>query len=199
MTDYGGNLVQDHWFYPWGQDWALNGTLYDERFASLQRRDTETTLDPTRSRMFSSTDGRWMSPDPTNGSASMPQSLNRYAYALDRPAHLIDPEGLDAACVYAYDDQGNFVWGGCDETDETNDDGGAGAGGCPPRLGHATRFTLMETTGGPTAAKQAARLSFPSYRDRAARAPLFRSPPVSTRCAPNRSWVALLASSRWGE
>lgn len=38
VIDYTGTVVQDRLFYPWGQDWELGGTLYDERFASLQHR-----------------------------------------------------------------------------------------------------------------------------------------------------------------
>ena len=43
--------------YPWGQRWTVAGTLKDERFASLQQRDAETTtwqdpLDPTLFRTY---------------------------------------------------------------------------------------------------------------------------------------------------
>jgi hypothetical protein len=40
------------------------------------------------------TDGRWMTPDPVGGDITNPQSLNRYAYALDNPETLADPSGL---------------------------------------------------------------------------------------------------------
>jgi hypothetical protein len=46
VTDYDGNVVQDKLFYPWGQDWQTMGSVYDERFAKLQRRDTKTVLIP---------------------------------------------------------------------------------------------------------------------------------------------------------
>ena len=39
--------------------------------------------------------GRWHSPDPMGGDITKPQSLNRYAYAANNPAGLIDPLGLD--------------------------------------------------------------------------------------------------------
>lgn len=43
--------------------------------------------------------GRWLSPDPYSGSYDLtdPQSLNRYAYALNRPLDLVDDLGLDCA------------------------------------------------------------------------------------------------------
>ncbi|MGH9352125.1 MAG: RHS repeat-associated core domain-containing protein [Terriglobia bacterium] len=43
-----------------------------------------------------STEGRWMTPDPLGGDISNPQSLNRYAYALNNPTTLTDPLGLQS-------------------------------------------------------------------------------------------------------
>ena len=91
----GGTVVQDEIFYPWGERWAYGGTLYDERFASLGRRDAESTLDPTLFRMYESRLNRWLAPDPLAGGITNPQSLNRYAYVLNNPCNLIDPLGLD--------------------------------------------------------------------------------------------------------
>ena len=39
-------------------------------------------------------EGRWLSPDPLGGDIANPQSLNRYAYALNNPTTLTDPAGL---------------------------------------------------------------------------------------------------------
>ena len=70
------------------------GTAQEKRFAILGHRDTtETGLDPTRFRMFSSTQGRWLSKDPKAGQVCNPQTLNRYAYVRNSPANLIDPRG----------------------------------------------------------------------------------------------------------
>ncbi|HEV2499936.1 MAG TPA: RHS repeat-associated core domain-containing protein [Terriglobia bacterium] len=41
-----------------------------------------------------STEGRWLTPDPLGGDITNPQSLNRYAYALNNPTTLTDPLGL---------------------------------------------------------------------------------------------------------
>jgi RHS repeat-associated protein len=98
VTDNTGTVVQDQLYYPWGQDWAMAGSLQEKRFASLQHRDTNTNLDPTRFRMMSSTQGRWFSPDPLHGNVANPQSLTRYAYVLNNPASLVDPLGLDEGC-----------------------------------------------------------------------------------------------------
>ena len=48
------------------------GTDTETRFASLHRRDSESNLDPTHFRMFSSDEGRWLSPDPLAGKSSIP-------------------------------------------------------------------------------------------------------------------------------
>src|SRR2546425_11117555 len=62
ITDQAGAVIQDALYYPWGQRWTYVGTLWDERFASLGQRDSEATLDPTLFRMYSSGQGRWLSP-----------------------------------------------------------------------------------------------------------------------------------------
>jgi RHS repeat-associated protein len=41
--------------------------------------------------------GRWLSPDPMGGNVLNPQSLNRYAYALNNPTTFTDPLGLDSS------------------------------------------------------------------------------------------------------
>ena len=50
----------------------------------------------TWARVYATGQGRWLSPDPLAGDISNPQSLNRYAYALNNPCSLKDPLGLDA-------------------------------------------------------------------------------------------------------
>ncbi len=93
VTGYSGSVVQDQLHYPWGQDWAMVGTMQEERFARLRHRDTEANLDPTHFRMFSSDQGRWLSADRIHGRPCTPQSLNRYAYVENSPTNRIDPRG----------------------------------------------------------------------------------------------------------
>ncbi|MGH9353045.1 MAG: RHS repeat-associated core domain-containing protein, partial [Terriglobia bacterium] len=45
-------------------------------------------------RLNDSAEGRWYTPDPLGGDITNPQSLNRYAYALNNPTTLTDPLGL---------------------------------------------------------------------------------------------------------
>ncbi|PYU53449.1 MAG: hypothetical protein DMG48_01490, partial [Acidobacteria bacterium] len=84
-------------------------------------RDSETGLDHTWFRQYSSSLGRWMHPDPA-GLASVdmanPQSWNRYSYVLNSPLTYIDPLGLTMQMIcmpgysVGYDDyQGSGQWG----------------------------------------------------------------------------------------
>jgi RHS repeat-associated protein len=108
VTDYSGAVAQDQLFYPFGQNWLTAGTSQEMRFASLRHRDSETTLDPTQFRTFSSNQGRWFSPDPIQGCTSNPQGFNRYGYVSGSPTNRVDPEGL---CDPVYDP---YCFYGCD-------------------------------------------------------------------------------------
>jgi RHS repeat-associated protein len=99
LTNQYGTETQEELYYPWGSRWAAVGTVEDERFAAMQKRDAETGLDPTPNRMYHWRLGRWLSPDPLGGDITNPQSLNRYAYVLNNPTTLLDPLGLDSCNV----------------------------------------------------------------------------------------------------
>jgi RHS repeat-associated protein len=95
VTDYStGAVVQDELHYPWGQPWVLVGALEEERFARLHHRESETDLDPTLYRMYSSNAGRWLTPDALGGQPVNPQSLNRFGYVDNTPTNQVDPQGL---------------------------------------------------------------------------------------------------------
>jgi RHS repeat-associated protein len=60
-------------------------------------RDSESNLDHTLFRQYSSSLARWMHPDPAGLAAvdpTNPQSWNRYAYVLNDPTTFVDPSGL---------------------------------------------------------------------------------------------------------
>lgn len=61
-----------------------------------KERDAESGLDYFGARYYGSTMGRFMSPDPLGGHLENPQSLNKYAYALNNPLTNTDPTGLDS-------------------------------------------------------------------------------------------------------
>jgi RHS repeat-associated protein len=94
-TDNTGAVVHQLSYYPWGQIWVNSGTDYwEESFAGQEMYMSESGLSYTPNRMYGATPGRWMSPDPLAGEVTNPQSLNRYAYALNNPTSLTDPAGL---------------------------------------------------------------------------------------------------------
>ena len=87
---------------PWGDGGLMN---YSDgyagwdfaRFADMDANLESSTYHATL-RQYAQTPGRWMSPDPYAGSYDFgnPQSLNRYAYALNNPLFFFDPVGDDS-------------------------------------------------------------------------------------------------------
>jgi RHS repeat-associated protein len=61
-----------------------------------KERDAESGNDYFGARYYGSSMGRFMSPDPLGGHLENPQSLNKYAYALNNPLTNTDPTGLDS-------------------------------------------------------------------------------------------------------
>jgi RHS repeat-associated protein len=85
---------------PFGENYACwgnaNGTTGPYLFTD-KPHDSEDNLDHFWFRAYSSTQGRWMVPDPAGlGAANYtnPQTWNRYAYVNNNPVNTIDPLGL---------------------------------------------------------------------------------------------------------
>jgi RHS repeat-associated protein len=116
-TSYNGSTEGIYTSLPWGDEYSASGSDNDPyHFAQLDR-DSESDTHHAQFRQYSSTQGRWMSPDPYNGSydAGNPQSLNRYSYVLNNPLSMTDPSGQDQVA--------------CDDFAITCFDGGGGVGG----------------------------------------------------------------------
>ena len=64
----------------------------DFRFTGEQM-DTETGFIYLRARYYDPETGRFITRDPLAGSASSPQTLNRYTYVYNNPARFVDPSG----------------------------------------------------------------------------------------------------------
>lgn len=99
-TDWAGNVVATYQSLPWGDGYnpSVAESHWDQNnshYAQLQH-DSESDTEHAQFRQYSSAQGRWMSPDPYDGSydPSNPQSLNRYSYALNNPLASVDPSGL---------------------------------------------------------------------------------------------------------
>jgi RHS repeat-associated protein len=91
-TDSGGNLLSEQIYAPWGQELVSGGQT--PRFAGMSHRD-QTGFDVTPARDYSSTMGRWLTPDPGNAGADPfdPQTWNAYPYARNNPTTFTDPTG----------------------------------------------------------------------------------------------------------
>ncbi len=102
-TDSSGNVLGQQGHYPFGeQDISICVTSNDtsHKFTG-DERDTETNLDHTWFRKYTSAQGRWMTPDPAGLAAvdpTNPQSWNRYSYVLNDPLDFVDPLGLEPPC-----------------------------------------------------------------------------------------------------
>lgn len=70
---------------------GYTGDNIRQKFTQYER-DIETNLDYAQARYYGSTQGRFTSPDPFNGSMAIlnPQSMNRYAYVQDNPIIFTD-------------------------------------------------------------------------------------------------------------
>jgi RHS repeat-associated protein len=82
-----------------------------------KERDTESGLDYFGARYYASSMGRFMSPDPgkINPKHLMnPQKWNKYAYVLNNPLSLIDPDGMEEMWIQyrAFIPQSNFGYVG---------------------------------------------------------------------------------------
>jgi RHS repeat-associated protein len=134
QTSYNGGVEGTYSSLPWGDAYSASGSDNDRyHFAQLDR-DSETDTHHAQFRQYSSTQGRWMSPDPYDGSYRMgnPQSFNRYAYVMNNPVIYLDRSGLcgETTTVSSADtDDVSQTWDDCVDFIGGGGDGGSGGGG----------------------------------------------------------------------
>jgi len=95
-TTYNGGVEGSYISLPFGDGFStLAGTDADANHYATLDHDAETATDHAEFRQYSEAQGRWLAPDPYDGSydASNPQSFNRYVYALNNPTAMVDPSG----------------------------------------------------------------------------------------------------------
>jgi RHS repeat-associated protein len=98
VTDSLGNVLDQSDFYPFGGERVISASSGNTYKFTGKERDSESDLDNFEARYMASTQGRFMSPDPSGMSSadlSNPQSLNLYTYVLNSPLMFTDPTGLD--------------------------------------------------------------------------------------------------------
>ncbi|HEU0046649.1 MAG TPA: RHS repeat-associated core domain-containing protein, partial [Nitrososphaera sp.] len=109
MAERTGSLagIKRHDYLPFGEELYMNtggrttsqgfsGDDVRQKFTSKER-DAETGLDYFGARYLAATSGRFTSSDPLleSGHSMLPQTWNRYTYAMNNPLRVIDPDGLD--------------------------------------------------------------------------------------------------------
>jgi RHS repeat-associated protein len=89
-----GQITEVSNYFPFGEEQTATSQKR-MKFATYYREDN-TGLDYAMHRYYSSLQGRFLTPDPYEGSANPanPQSWNRYAYVLNDPVNYNDPDGL---------------------------------------------------------------------------------------------------------
>jgi RHS repeat-associated protein len=138
-TDYAGIDRSNYGSLPFGDaltpSVATAGADQDNAHYALLDHDSESSTEHAQFRQYSSTQGRWMSPDPYDGSMDIryPQTLNRYAYVGNNPLGYTDPTGLIPIClttswteVSTDDGQGNVTVTDSPGSQECWDSGGGG-------------------------------------------------------------------------
>jgi RHS repeat-associated protein len=103
VFDAAGAVVSRADYEPFGAavPASTTGTLPRQQFTG-QERDGEVGVDYFGARLYVPQHGRMPSVDPLYvGAVAEPQRWNRYAYALNAPVHLVDPDGRQArSCSY---------------------------------------------------------------------------------------------------
>lgn len=126
-TTYNGGVEGSYISLPFGDGYTASGSDLDPYHYAQLDYDSETNTSHAQYREYSSTQGRWMRPDPYSGSYifTNPQSFNRYAYVLNNPMGFIDPTG------YVLCDFGPDGFGGENVKDEDSDANCTNSGGTP--------------------------------------------------------------------
>lgn len=104
ITNSAKQQVAYHVYYPFGQEATafnqdaerMKFTGHERDLASLAGPGDD--LDYMHARFSSPLTGRFTSVDPLGGKPEVPQSWNRYAYALGNPLKYVDPSGMQIEC-----------------------------------------------------------------------------------------------------
>jgi RHS repeat-associated protein len=97
MMNASGAVIGQQSHLPYGEEFAASGTQQKQHFTSYER-DSESGSDYAVNRQYNANIGRFNRVDPLASSArkEMPQTWNRYSYAVNEPVDQHDPTGLDS-------------------------------------------------------------------------------------------------------
>ncbi|HET9867312.1 MAG TPA: RHS repeat-associated core domain-containing protein, partial [Nitrospira sp.] len=94
ITGNGGWKIAEHTYFPFGDE-ATNASQHGEKLKFTGHERDTPSLDYMHARYYNPRWGRFLSVDPTWESADLgkPQSWNRYAYVMNNPVNMTDPDG----------------------------------------------------------------------------------------------------------
>jgi RHS repeat-associated protein len=129
-TSYNGGVEASFTSLPWGDGQSAAGMDTDANHYAMLDHDTESDTDHAQFRQYSNLQGRFMSPDPYDGSYNLgnPQSMNRYVYAMNNPLSNVDPSGKDCVEVNENGTVVAILNGDCPTDGVPVDAGGYGGG-----------------------------------------------------------------------
>ena len=114
VTGADGSVISEHDFLPFGEERTLIGqqvargfdretphrfTGHERDYDAAAPNAGSSYVDSMHARFYSSTSGRFFSPDPVLGNLRQPQSWNRYVYVTNNPMARIDPSGMSMECI----------------------------------------------------------------------------------------------------
>jgi len=102
VTNDAGAIVTRHDFMPFGEELAPVFD-YNTKMFTGHERDEETGLDYMLARYYSDSLGRFLNVDPGRAGTRIPQTWNRYTYALNGPVMHLDSAGREAYPFYEKD------------------------------------------------------------------------------------------------
>ncbi|MDQ3282356.1 MAG: RHS repeat-associated core domain-containing protein, partial [Acidobacteriota bacterium] len=96
ITGNGGARISQHTYYPFGRETATTANATDgERKQFTGHERDRGSLDYMHARYYNPYAGRFLSVDRAPGKPAIPQSWNRYSYAINNPVKYVDPDGND--------------------------------------------------------------------------------------------------------
>lgn len=125
ITNGAGEIIATHDYRAFGEEIGGNKgepTTSPYKFTGHEREldGLSESLDYMHARYYDATLGRFLSVDPVLGDPAVPQSWNRYSYALNNPSNFTDPTGMKP-CTMTLPD-GTEAEGECIDVEADADD-----------------------------------------------------------------------------
>lgn len=97
LTDASGNVTDRYDYDAFGNLINSSGSTPNSFLFAGEQFDAATNLYYLRARYYNPLSGRFITPDPREGSIQSPQTLHKYLYAYANPVMVLDPSGYGDA------------------------------------------------------------------------------------------------------